>query len=100
QTGERDLAGVREAYQQHDIAARAEAFLDPMASEMKAADLGICRAGAATLAELAAAGRPAVLVPFAAAADDHQRKNADVLSAAGAAVMIDEKALSGARLAE
>jgi len=100
QTGERDLAAVREAYEHHDITARAEAFLDPMASEMKTADLVICRAGATTLAELAAAGRPAVLVPFAAAADDHQRKNADVLSAAGAAVMIDEKALSGSRLAE
>ena len=79
QTGERDLAAVREAYGRGGVAARAESFLDPVAREMKAADLVICRAGATTLAELAAAGRPAVLVPFAAATDDHQRKNAEVL---------------------
>ncbi len=79
QTGERDLAAVRDGYAGAGVAARAAAFLDPVAGEMKAADLVIARAGATTLAELAAAGRPAVLVPFAAATDDHQRKNADAL---------------------
>jgi len=71
-----------------------------MAAEMMAADLVISRAGATTLAELAASGRPAVLVPFAKAADDHQRKNARVLEHAGAAVVVEEAALSGQQLAE
>ena len=66
---------------------------------MTAADLVICRAGATTLAELAAAGRPAVLVPLAAATDDHQRKNAQVLADGGAAVIVDERELTGPRLA-
>jgi UDP-N-acetylglucosamine--N-acetylmuramyl-(pentapeptide) pyrophosphoryl-undecaprenol N-acetylglucosamine transferase len=64
-----------------------------------AADLVICRAGATTLAELAALGRPALLVPFAAATDDHQRKNADVVHGAGGAVVLDERDLTGDRLA-
>ena len=99
QTGERDLAVVREAYRHSGVAARAESFLDPVAPEMKAADVVISRAGATTLAELAAAGRPAVLVPFGAATDDHQRKNAAVLVRAGAAAVVDERELSGPALA-
>ncbi|MFI5176919.1 MAG: undecaprenyldiphospho-muramoylpentapeptide beta-N-acetylglucosaminyltransferase [Vicinamibacterales bacterium] len=99
QTGDRDLAVVREAYGRGRVSARAESFLDPVAREMKAADVVISRAGATTLAELAAAGRPAVLVPFGAATDDHQRKNAAVLVAAGAAAVIDERELSGPALA-
>ena len=99
QTGERDLAAVREGYERLGSSARVASFLDPVASEMTAADLVICRAGATTLAELAAAGSPAVLVPFGAATDDHQRKNAAVLVAAGAAVVVDERELSGERLA-
>jgi len=100
QTGERDLAGVREAYGRDGIGARAESFLDLVAREMTAADLVICRAGATTLAELAAAGCPAVLVPFPAATDDHQRKNAQVLADAGAAVLLDQAGLTGERLAD
>jgi UDP-N-acetylglucosamine--N-acetylmuramyl-(pentapeptide) pyrophosphoryl-undecaprenol N-acetylglucosamine transferase len=57
------------------------------------------RAGATSLAELAALGKPAVLVPFPAATDDHQRRNAEVLARAGAARMVDERDLTGARLA-
>jgi len=100
QTGERDLATVREEYQRAGIPARAESFFDAVAGEMTAADLVICRSGASTLAELAAAGRPAVLIPFPAATDDHQRKNAKVLADAGAAVLIDEKDLSPESLGE
>jgi UDP-N-acetylglucosamine--N-acetylmuramyl-(pentapeptide) pyrophosphoryl-undecaprenol N-acetylglucosamine transferase len=100
QTGERDLAAVREAYERGGITARAESFLDPVAREVKSADLIVSRAGATTLAELAAAGRPAVLVPFAAATDDHQRKNAEVLVKAGAAVMVLEADLSRPALAK
>lgn len=99
QTGERDLAQVVEGYRAAGIAARAEPFLDAVAREMSAADLVICRAGATTLAELAALGRPALLVPFPGAADDHQRRNAEVLAGAGAAQVIDQRDLSGARLA-
>jgi UDP-N-acetylglucosamine--N-acetylmuramyl-(pentapeptide) pyrophosphoryl-undecaprenol N-acetylglucosamine transferase len=100
QTGERDLAAVREAYRAAGIPARAEPFLDAVAGEMSAATLVIGRAGATTLAELAALGKPAVLVPFPAAADDHQRRNARVLADAGAAEMIDQAELSDARLAD
>nr|WP_089408629.1 undecaprenyldiphospho-muramoylpentapeptide beta-N-acetylglucosaminyltransferase [Granulicella rosea] len=73
-------------------------YLDAMVDAIDAADLVVCRSGASTVAELAAAGKPSVLVPFAAAADDHQRKNADVLVAAGAASMITEAQLTPERL--
>ena len=99
QTGERDLGVVREGYERVGITARTEPFLDLVAREMTAADLAICRAGATTLAELAACGLPAVLVPFPLATDDHQRKNAQVLADAGAAVLLDERQLSGDSLA-
>jgi UDP-N-acetylglucosamine--N-acetylmuramyl-(pentapeptide) pyrophosphoryl-undecaprenol N-acetylglucosamine transferase len=100
QTGERDLATVRAAYDAAGIRARAEVFLDPVAREVKTATLVVSRAGATTLAELAAVGRPAVLIPFAAATDDHQRRNAQVLADAGAAVVIEEHELTGSRLAD
>jgi UDP-N-acetylglucosamine--N-acetylmuramyl-(pentapeptide) pyrophosphoryl-undecaprenol N-acetylglucosamine transferase len=65
---------------------------------MKAADLVICRAGATTLAELAASGTPAILVPLPTATDDHQRKNAEVVAGSGGAIVIDERELQGDRL--
>ncbi|MCC7008715.1 MAG: undecaprenyldiphospho-muramoylpentapeptide beta-N-acetylglucosaminyltransferase [Acidobacteria bacterium] len=100
QTGERDLDEVRRQYERAGVGVRVAAFLDPVVDEVTAADLVVGRAGATTLAELAAAGRPAVLIPFAAATDDHQRKNARVLEAAGAAVMIDERELTPPRVAD
>lgn len=72
-------------------------YLDKMVEEIAAADVIFCRSGASTVAELAAAGRASVLVPFAAAADDHQRKNAEVLVEAGAARMILEAELTAER---
>ncbi len=99
QTGQRELAIVREKYKGLEGRVRVSAFLDAVADEMAAADLAICRAGATTLAELAAIGLPAVLVPLPTATDDHQRKNAEALVARGAAVMIEERELSGDRLA-
>ena len=66
---------------------------------MNDADLVICRAGATTLAEITAAGKPAILIPLPTATDDHQRKNAEVLVKAGAAEVIDQRELSGNRLA-
>jgi UDP-N-acetylglucosamine--N-acetylmuramyl-(pentapeptide) pyrophosphoryl-undecaprenol N-acetylglucosamine transferase len=99
QTGERDLELVRDGYRRAGIEARVEPFLFAMDREIKAADLVVCRAGATTLAELTAAGRPAVLVPLPTATDDHQRKNAEVLGAAGAAEVVEQKDLGGGALA-
>ena len=73
-------------------------YLDDMAAQFAAADLIVCRSGASTMAELAAAGRASLLVPFPQAADDHQRKNAEVFVAAGAAEMIIESQLDEGRL--
>jgi len=77
---------------------RVTPYLNDMPEQFGAADLILCRSGASTMAELAAAGKAAVLVPFPQAADDHQRKNADVFLAAGAAEMIVEAELSEERL--
>ncbi len=99
QTGERDLALVREGYRRAGFEARVEPFLYAMHREITAADLVICRAGATTIAELAAAGRPAILVPLPGAADDHQRKNAEILVGAGAADLVEQQALTGTVLA-
>ncbi len=100
QTGERDVERVRDGYRAAGLEARVEPFLFNMDREVKSADLVVSRAGATTLAELTAAGRPSVLVPLPTAADDHQRKNAEVLVSAGAAEMLEQSQLSGARLAE
>jgi UDP-N-acetylglucosamine--N-acetylmuramyl-(pentapeptide) pyrophosphoryl-undecaprenol N-acetylglucosamine transferase len=100
QTGERDLERVREGYRRAGLEARVEPFLFTMDREMKAADIVICRAGATTLAELMAAGRPSVLVPLPTAADDHQRKNAEAVAAAGAAELLEQAQMTGDRLAD
>jgi UDP-N-acetylglucosamine--N-acetylmuramyl-(pentapeptide) pyrophosphoryl-undecaprenol N-acetylglucosamine transferase len=100
QTGERDLERVRAAYLAAGLEARIEAFLYEMDREMSRADLVICRAGATTLSELAAAGRPAILVPLPTATDDHQRRNAEVIARRGGAEVIEEHELTGERLAD
>jgi UDP-N-acetylglucosamine--N-acetylmuramyl-(pentapeptide) pyrophosphoryl-undecaprenol N-acetylglucosamine transferase len=100
QTGERDLERVREGYRRAHLEARVESFLFTMDREMKTADVVICRAGATTLAELTAAGRPAVLVPLPTAADDHQRKNAEAVAAAGAAEVLEQAQMTGDRMAD
>jgi UDP-N-acetylglucosamine--N-acetylmuramyl-(pentapeptide) pyrophosphoryl-undecaprenol N-acetylglucosamine transferase len=99
QTGERDLEMVRDGYRWAGLEARVEPFLFEMDREMKSADLIVCRAGATTLAELMAAGRPSILIPLPTATDDHQRKNAAALVRQGAALMIDQRELTGERLA-
>jgi len=99
QTGERDLELVRDGYRRAGLAARVEPFLFTMDREIKSADLVVCRAGATTIAELTTAGRAAVLVPLPTAADDHQRKNAEVLGQAGAAEVMEQRNLDGAALA-
>src|SRR6185503_18397557 len=99
QTGERDLEVVRDGYRRVGLEARVEPFLFAMDREMKSADLVICRAGATTLAELTAAGRPSILIPLPTATDDHQRRNALALVSQGAAQMIEQRELTGDRLA-
>ncbi len=99
QTGERDVDLVRHAYRSAGLEARVEAFLYEMDREMRTADVVVCRAGATTLSELAAAGRPAILVPLPTATDDHQRKNAEVVAGIGGAEVIEERDLSADRLA-
>ena len=99
QTGERDLALVRDAYRRAGLDARVEPFLFSMDREIKGADLVVSRAGATTIAELTAAGKPAILVPLPTAADDHQRRNAELLRDRGAVEVIEEKELTGDRLA-
>ena len=93
------MATVRDGYRRAGIEARVEPFLFEMDREMKQADVVICRAGATTLAELTAAGRPAILIPLPTATDDHQRKNAQALVRGGAARMIEQRELTGERLA-
>lgn len=100
QTGAADLDAMRAAHREAGGVARVEAFLPDLDREMLMADLVVCRAGATTLAELAVAGKPALLVPLPTATDDHQRKNAAALADRGAAVVLDQRELTGARLSE
>jgi UDP-N-acetylglucosamine--N-acetylmuramyl-(pentapeptide) pyrophosphoryl-undecaprenol N-acetylglucosamine transferase len=99
QTGLAMRDEVEAAYRQAGRAAEVVAFLDDMEARFAAADLVLARSGATTCAELAAAGKASILVPFALAADDHQRTNARALEKAGAARVLEEKDLSGASLA-
>jgi UDP-N-acetylglucosamine--N-acetylmuramyl-(pentapeptide) pyrophosphoryl-undecaprenol N-acetylglucosamine transferase len=98
QTGEAMHEVVREAYRAAGRDADVRTFLDDMESVVGEADLVVCRSGATTCAELTAAGKASVLVPFSRAADDHQRRNARALAAAGAAVVLEETDLSGEAL--
>jgi UDP-N-acetylglucosamine--N-acetylmuramyl-(pentapeptide) pyrophosphoryl-undecaprenol N-acetylglucosamine transferase len=99
QTGERDVDVVREGYRQAGIQAVVEPFLYDMGRRLGEADLVVCRAGATTIAELTAAGRPAILVPLPSATDDHQRRNAEALAARGAAEVLLQRDLTGPLLA-
>ncbi len=81
QTGERDLAMVRDGYAAAGLDARVEPFIQNMAEEMTGANLIVSRAGSTTLAEIAACGRASILIPLPTATDDHQRKNAQALAA-------------------
>ena len=100
QCGARGVDDTRAAYAGAAVTARVEPFIDDMAAAYAWADLAICRAGALTIAELAAAGLGAILVPFPHAVDDHQTRNAAALVAAGAARLIPERDLDPARLAD
>src|SRR5262249_19204180 len=84
QTGDRDVEIVRDAYRRAGLDADVQAFLFDMGRQLAEADLIVARAGATTLAEITAAGKAAILVPLPSATDDHQRRNAEALGAAGA----------------
>jgi len=99
QSGVRTLESTREAYASRGISAEVSAFIDDIAAAYAEADLVICRAGALTVSELAAAGVAAILVPFPAAVDDHQTCNARFLVEHGAAVLLPERELTTQRLA-
>ena len=98
QTGRGSIDEVAATYRSAQLAASVDPFIDDMASAYAWADLIICRGGALTLAEVAAAGVPAIVVPYPHAVDDHQRANAAQLVAAGAAVLIDDAELTAAKL--
>ncbi len=100
QTGEFDVEKMRELYDRAGWkAADVRPYISDMVSEFAKSDLIICRAGATTCAELAAAGKAAIMIPLPTAADDHQRKNAEAMQKAGAAKMLLQRDLSGDVLA-
>jgi UDP-N-acetylglucosamine--N-acetylmuramyl-(pentapeptide) pyrophosphoryl-undecaprenol N-acetylglucosamine transferase len=100
QTGRAQEAAVREHYARLGVAAECSDFIVDMAAAYGWADLVLCRAGALTVSELAAAGLPSVLVPFPHAVDDHQTANARFLTSAGAAMLVPQAELTPERLAE
>ena len=100
QTGERERDLVQEAYRQANFPAEVRAFIDDMPAAFGRANLVISRAGAGTVAELAAAGKAALLVPFPAATDQHQLENARVFERAGAARVIQQSELTPERLVQ
>jgi UDP-N-acetylglucosamine--N-acetylmuramyl-(pentapeptide) pyrophosphoryl-undecaprenol N-acetylglucosamine transferase len=100
QTGPSELGKVQAAYRASAFpGARVVPYLDPIVAEIAAADLVVSRSGAMTVGELAAAGRGAILIPFAAATDNHQELNARAVEQAGGALVITESELSPERLA-
>jgi len=99
QTGPSERDQVAAGYGRLGVAARVEEFITDMGAAYAAADLVVARAGAMSCTEIAVVGRPAILLPYPHAADDHQRRNAEILVRAGAAEMILEPELGTARLA-
>jgi UDP-N-acetylglucosamine--N-acetylmuramyl-(pentapeptide) pyrophosphoryl-undecaprenol N-acetylglucosamine transferase len=100
QTGERDYNDAQAAYANLGDCVEVYRFIDDMPGLFAQASLLLCRSGASTVAEVTAAGKPAVFVPFPRAADDHQKRNAEALERAGAGVMLEESKLSRESLVE
>jgi UDP-N-acetylglucosamine--N-acetylmuramyl-(pentapeptide) pyrophosphoryl-undecaprenol N-acetylglucosamine transferase len=98
QTGERDYNEAQASYLAAGGSGEVYPFIDDMPGTFARSDLLICRSGASTVAEIAAAGKAAIFVPFPRAADDHQKRNAEALVREGAALMIEENSLTPARL--
>lgn len=100
QTGERDYNEAQAAYLAAGGSAEVYPFIDDMPSTFARSDLLLCRSGASTVAEVMAAAKPAIFVPFPRAADDHQKRNAEALERAGAAIMAEETSLKKDLLVE
>ena len=98
QTGERDYNAVRVAYARREFNAEVSPFIQNMPEQFAEADLILCRSGAITVAEVAAAGRAAIFIPFGAATDSHQLRNAQAMERAGAARVIPQDELTPDRL--
>jgi UDP-N-acetylglucosamine--N-acetylmuramyl-(pentapeptide) pyrophosphoryl-undecaprenol N-acetylglucosamine transferase len=99
QTGTEMELAVRKKYREAGFEAEVHAFIDPMAQAYRRSDVIIARSGSSVL-EIAACGRPSILVPYPYAADDHQRANARVLEKGGAALYLEEAECTGPRLGE
>ena len=100
QSGAQHIDSLRRAYSAAGVRAKTSAFIEDMAAAYAEADVVVCRAGATTVAEIAAAGVASVLIPYPHAVDDHQTANARFLAGAGAAVLVPQSELSAERLAE
>jgi UDP-N-acetylglucosamine--N-acetylmuramyl-(pentapeptide) pyrophosphoryl-undecaprenol N-acetylglucosamine transferase len=100
QTGAAGHAEMAAAFADSGLPGEVTAFVDNMPAAFEAADLIVCRSGAGAVSELAAAGKPAILVPFPFAADDHQTRNAQAMERAGAARLVRDAELTGAKLVE
>ena len=100
QTGEKDYEEVQTAVAHSGVSAHLAAFIDDMPGAFSRADLLLCRSGASTVAEVTAAGKPAIFVPLPTAADDHQRHNAETLANADAARLLPQSELTGERLTQ
>ncbi|MGH9746688.1 MAG: undecaprenyldiphospho-muramoylpentapeptide beta-N-acetylglucosaminyltransferase [Candidatus Acidiferrales bacterium] len=98
QTGERDYNAVRVAYAKREFKAEVLPFIENMAERFAQADLIVCRSGAITVAEVSAAGRAAIFIPFGAATDAHQMRNAEAMQRAGAARLLPQDELTAERL--
>jgi len=98
QTGANDFEQIRDGFAKSGLEGEVSPFVADMPSAFAAADLVICRSGAGAVSELAAAGKPSILVPFPFAADDHQTRNAEAMERAGAARLVRDAEFSGAKL--
>lgn len=100
QAGKRNIDAAQAAYLQQDVEARVEPFIEDMAAAYQWADVVLCRAGAMTVSELAAAGAASILVPYPHAVDDHQTANARYLSDQSAAILLPQTQMTASRLAQ
>lgn len=100
QAGRGHAAPLRDAFRQSGLEGEVVEFIQDMPAAFAAADLIVSRSGASTVSELAASGRPSVLVPFPFAADNHQMRNAEAMVAAGAARLVADSEMTGERLFE
>jgi UDP-N-acetylglucosamine--N-acetylmuramyl-(pentapeptide) pyrophosphoryl-undecaprenol N-acetylglucosamine transferase len=99
QTGPKELETVQQGYAAAAVTADVKPFIDDMPRAFAEADLIVCRSGASTVAEITAAGKPAIFIPFPQAADDHQTKNAQAVANAGGAVLMPQSVLTPEKLA-